>query len=97
MELLPSEENKEKPVVTIVGKKRIIKDKTLKIRLDVFELAEVDRIANSIGFAERATAIRWLLQHYNDLKMANQLVLAYMNKKKADVEFETIIENFKVG
>lgn len=88
MTLLPSQENKEKPVVTIIGKKKIIKNIPFKVRCDIFEIAELDKIANSLGYKERATAFRYLLQHYGDIATAQKLVTRYAVMRKAIKDFE---------
>lgn len=81
----------EKPRATVEGVKRLTKDKTIKIRMDATELLELDRIGNLLGFAERATTLRWLMTYYNEMARARQVLAAFDNYVEADRALRSLL------
>lgn len=91
MELWPASAEDKKVVATktVIGK--LTKDKTIKIRLDALEVLELNEVARSLGYIERATTIRWLIKHYSDIKSAADLVQKFRAREQAEKELaETI-------
>jgi hypothetical protein len=71
-------------VATIEGKGRLTKDKTIKIRMDALEIQVLDGVSNSLGYAERATTIRWLIKHYPDIAASKLVIDRYRAAKDAE-------------
>lgn len=76
----------------IEGKKRLGRSKTIKYRADEVELLEVDRITRLLGYSERATALRWLVNHYDDITKAEKLVSSFRKKLEAEQEIIAVLQ-----
>ena len=80
---------------TIEGKGRFSRDRTVKIRMSNAELSELDEICKKLGFAERATTIRTLMQMFRELEQARRIVQAYCIKIEAETKFESLMKQQK--
>ena len=78
-------------VASIEGSVKLRKDKTLKIRMDVTEVYVLDDVCKSLGFAERATTIRWLIKHYSDILAAKTIKDRYQAAKDAENSFKEVL------
>ena len=78
-------------VDTTLGRKKLIKQKTLKVRVDDLDLLELDKICHLEGFAERATMLRKLIHSYQNIALGNQIVQRYHLMLKSKREFEDLV------
>ena len=88
MDSWPSAENSAQNVAPENRVPRLARDKTVKIRMDPLEIRELDAVAKSLGYSERATALRWLVRHHGDISRAAALVTRYELMQAARAEFE---------
>ncbi|MFH1107426.1 MAG: hypothetical protein V1787_06050 [Candidatus Micrarchaeota archaeon] len=75
---------------TIEGGSKLSRNKIVKIRMSSPELFELDEIGKKLGFAERATVIRWLVGHFDDLELSQRIVAAFESLKQSEKAFEAL-------
>lgn len=67
----------------------------LKVQLNAREKYLYDDVHKKLGFADRTTTIRWLLNHFQALYDAELVVKAYKDKMAADAEFHSVVAAFE--
>lgn len=77
---------------TIEGSGKLRKEKVVKIRMDAVELLELDDIGQKLGFRERATTIRTLMQMFRELEQSRRIVAAYKEQRDAQARFAAIMD-----
>jgi hypothetical protein len=78
------------PVVTIVGKTKLRKDKEVTIRMNSLDLLELQKVMDKLNFGERATTVMYLIYHYNDIEKAALIVNRYTQLRKISKEFDSL-------
>lgn len=81
-----------KPRATIEGSGKVSRNNTVKIRMSQVELLLLDEIGQKLGFAERATTIRTLMEMFGELQQARRVMQTYRNKLEADAAFQAVFQ-----
>lgn len=79
-------------VATVEGLGKLRKDKSIRIRMDALEIQVLNEVSNSLGYRERATTIRWLIKHYNDILAAKNIVDRYKAAKEAEDNLKEVVK-----
>lgn len=74
-------------VATKGPKTKLKKEKTIKVRMDVVDLYELDEICRKLGFGERATVVRKLIHDFQNLDRATKIVEAHKKLLEAQKTF----------
>ena len=67
------------------------RDKIIKFRVNPREdylLSEVDK---NLGFGNVSTSIRWLVEHYSDIKKAEALIKLFKSWKEAEKSIDALV------
>ena len=87
--MCPAEENL---VATDAFGNKLKKNYTLKVRLDPKDVYVLDGVKDKLQFAERATAIRYLIHHYDDIKRSEEIVIRYTQLVESLKNFQVLVQ-----
>ncbi|GEM_PF-4945928 len=82
-------------VATTGGKKRVLKDRTLKVRMTPQDFYVLDELVRKRGNPTVATVVRRLIHQAADLDIASEVVKALADREEADKRLAALVERWK--